>query len=61
MTYDTSQLCNVAVAVFVGCGVAALSFRLLPPLSPALQARRLLSLTFTRPPPPRDRLGAAEI
>jgi uncharacterized membrane protein YccC len=46
MTYDTSQFYNVAVAVFVGCGVAALSFRLLPPLSPPLRARRLLSLTL---------------
>ena len=46
MTYDTAQFYNIAVAVFVGCGVAALSFRLLPPLSPALRARRLLSLTL---------------
>jgi uncharacterized membrane protein YccC len=46
MTYDTAQFYNIAVAVFVGCGVDALSFRLLPPLSPALRARRLLSLTL---------------
>jgi uncharacterized membrane protein YccC len=46
MTYDTSQFYNVAVAVFVGCGVAALSFRLLPPLSPPLRTNRLLALSL---------------
>ncbi len=46
MTYDTSQFYNVAVAVFVGCGVAALSFRLLPPLSPPLRTHRLLGLSL---------------
>ena len=46
MTYDTSQFYNVAVAVFVGCGVAALSFRLLPPLSPPLRTHRLLTLSL---------------
>ena len=61
MTYDTAQFYNIAVAVFVGCGVAALSFRLLPPLSPALRTHRLLSLTLrdlrrlaTAPEPPRS-------
>jgi uncharacterized membrane protein YccC len=46
MTYDTSQFYNVAVAVFVGCGVAVLSFRLLPPLPPALRTHRLLARTL---------------
>ncbi|MET4482657.1 FUSC family protein [Bradyrhizobium sp. F1.13.3] len=46
MTYDTAQFYNVAVAVFVGCGVAVLSFQLLPPLSTALRTRRLLALTL---------------
>jgi uncharacterized membrane protein YccC len=44
MAYDTSQFYNVAVAVFVGCGVAVLSLRLLPPLSPLLRTRRLRDL-----------------
>jgi uncharacterized membrane protein YccC len=43
MTYDTAQFYNIAVAVFVGCGVAVLSFRLLPPLPPALRTHRLLA------------------
>jgi uncharacterized membrane protein YccC len=46
MTYDTSQFYNVAVAVFVGCGVAVLSFGLLPPLPPGLRTQRLLALTL---------------
>ncbi len=46
MIYDTAQFYNTALAIFVGCTVAPLAFRLLPPLSPALRARRLLSLTL---------------
>ena len=46
MSYDTAQFYNIALSVVVGCSVAPLSFRLLPPLSPALRARRLLSLTL---------------
>jgi uncharacterized membrane protein YccC len=46
MTYDTAQFYNIAVAVFVGCGVAVLAFRLLPPLPPALRTRRLLDQTL---------------
>jgi uncharacterized membrane protein YccC len=46
MTYDTGQFYNFALALVAGCGVAALAFALLPPLSPALRARRLLSLTL---------------
>jgi uncharacterized membrane protein YccC len=46
MSYDTVQFYNAALAIVVGCGVAALSFRLLPPLSPALRAQRLLALTL---------------
>jgi hypothetical protein len=45
MSYDTAQFYNSALAIVVGCGVAPLAFRLLPPLSPALRARRLLALT----------------
>ena len=46
MTYDTQQFYNSAVAIIAGVGAAALSFRLLPPVSPALRTRRLLALTL---------------
>jgi uncharacterized membrane protein YccC len=46
MSYDTAQFYNSALAIFTGCGVALLSFRLLPPLSPALRTKRLLGLTL---------------
>jgi uncharacterized membrane protein YccC len=59
MSYDTQQFYNGALAIVAGVGVAALAFRLLPPLSPALRSRRLLALTLrdlrrlTRGPIPR--------
>jgi uncharacterized membrane protein YccC len=43
MTYDTTQYYNSALAIVVGCSVAPLAFWLLPPLSPALRVRRLLT------------------
>jgi uncharacterized membrane protein YccC len=46
MSYDTQQFYNAALAIVAGVGAAALAFRLLPPLSPALRAGRLLSLTL---------------
>jgi uncharacterized membrane protein YccC len=46
MNYDTQQFYNAASAIVLGLGVAALAFRLLPPLSPALRTRRLLVLTL---------------
>jgi uncharacterized membrane protein YccC len=46
MSYDTVQFYNSALAIVVGCGVAVLSFRLLPPLSPAFRVERLLELTL---------------
>ena len=46
MSYDTIQFYNSALAIVAGCGAAALSFRLLPPLSPALRTRRLLALSL---------------
>jgi uncharacterized membrane protein YccC len=46
MSYDTQQFYNSALAIVAGVGVAALAFRLLPPLSPALRTRRLLALTL---------------
>jgi uncharacterized membrane protein YccC len=45
-SYDTQQFYNAALAIVGGSGAAALSFRLLPPLSPAFRARRLLGLTL---------------
>ena len=59
MSYDTAAFYNSALAIVVGCAVAPLAFRVLPPLSPALQARRLLAKTLrdlrrlaTNPAPP---------
>src|SRR5271165_3192816 len=46
MIYDTAAFYNSALAIVTGCAVAPLSFRLLPPLSPALRTRRLLVLTL---------------
>jgi uncharacterized membrane protein YccC len=46
MVYDTTQFYNSALAILVGCALAPLAFSLLPPLSPALRTRRLLSLTL---------------
>ena len=46
MNYDPLLFYNVALAVVAGAGAAALSFRLLPPLSPAFRSARLLALTL---------------
>jgi uncharacterized membrane protein YccC len=46
MTYDTQQFYNASLAIVAGVGAGALSFRLLPPLSPAFRTRRLLALTL---------------
>jgi uncharacterized membrane protein YccC len=46
MVYDTVQFYNGTVAIIAGIGVALLSFRVLPPLSPAYRTRRLLALTL---------------
>jgi uncharacterized membrane protein YccC len=43
MSYDTAQFYNLALAIFVGCGAGAFSFRLVPFLSPAVRTRRLLA------------------
>jgi uncharacterized membrane protein YccC len=45
-SYDPQQFYNAALSIFAGSGAAALSFRLLPPLSPAFRTRRLLALTL---------------
>ena len=47
MHYNTADFYNVALASFVASGAATLSFRLLPPLSPALQIRRLLAFALS--------------
>ena len=46
MSYDTAAFYNSALAIVVGCVIAPLSFRLLPPLSPSLRAGQLLALTL---------------
>jgi uncharacterized membrane protein YccC len=46
MSYNPQQFYNGALAIVAGVGVAALAFRLLPPLSPAQRSRRLLALTL---------------
>ena len=46
MSYDTQQFYNSALAIVAGVGAGALSFRLLPPLSPGFRTRRLLALTL---------------
>jgi uncharacterized membrane protein YccC len=46
MSYDTQQFYNSTLAIVSGLGAAALAFRVLPPLSPALRTRRLLALTL---------------
>jgi uncharacterized membrane protein YccC len=46
VTYDTVQFYNGALAIVAGASSAALSFRLLPPLSPQYTTFRLLALTL---------------
>jgi uncharacterized membrane protein YccC len=46
MNYNPLQFYNVSLAVLAGAGAAALSFRLLPPLSPAFRSARLVALTL---------------
>ena len=46
MSYDTVQFYNAASAIVAGLCAAAVSFRLMPPLSPAFRTRRLLALTL---------------
>jgi hypothetical protein len=45
MIYDTQQFYNATLATLAGLFGGALSFRLLPPLAPALRTGRLLALT----------------
>jgi uncharacterized membrane protein YccC len=46
MTYDQQQFYNSASALLGGVGFAMLAMRLLPPMPPAMRARRLLALTL---------------
>jgi hypothetical protein len=46
MSYDTLQFYSGTLAIVAGCSTAALSFRLLPPLSSAFRTLRLLVLTL---------------
>jgi uncharacterized membrane protein YccC len=46
MTYNPEAFYNAGEVVVFGAGLGAISFRLLPPLSPALRTRRLLALTL---------------
>jgi uncharacterized membrane protein YccC len=46
ISFDGQQFYNAALATLAGFVGAALSFRLLPPLAPALRTRRLLALTL---------------
>jgi uncharacterized membrane protein YccC len=46
MVYDAAQFYNTATAIVLGIGAGALSFRLLPPLSPTFRTHRLLMLTL---------------
>ena len=46
MSYNTMQFYNSALAIVAGIAVAAVSFRLMPPVPPALRTRRLLALTL---------------
>jgi uncharacterized membrane protein YccC len=46
MNYNIAQFYNGALAIVGGTTFAALSFRLLPPPSPALRTQRLLSLSL---------------
>jgi uncharacterized membrane protein YccC len=45
-SYDTAQFYNSSLGLFAGSVIAALAFRLLPPLSPPARTARLLTLTL---------------
>ncbi len=46
MNYDPLVYYNTGLAIVTGCAVGALSFRVIPPLSPAYRTRRLLALSL---------------
>ena len=46
MNYDASQFWNGAIAILAGIAVGVVAMLVIPPLSPAIRARRLLALTL---------------
>ncbi|HUB44376.1 MAG TPA: FUSC family protein [Acetobacteraceae bacterium] len=46
MTFDPAAFYNSALGILVGVGLAILALRLMPPLPPAMRARRLVALTL---------------
>ena len=46
MSYNTIQFYNTALAIVAGCAAGAMSFRLIPPLSPQFRSQRLLALSL---------------
>jgi uncharacterized membrane protein YccC len=46
MSYNTIKFYNTALAIVAGCAAGALSFRLIPPISPQLRSQRLLALSL---------------
>jgi uncharacterized membrane protein YccC len=46
MTYDASRFWNGAIAILAGIAVGAVAMLIIPPLSPAIRAQRLLALTL---------------
>jgi hypothetical protein len=46
ISYDASQFLNSTLAILSGAVVAALAMRVVPPVPPAMRARRLLALTL---------------
>jgi uncharacterized membrane protein YccC len=46
MTYNASNFWNGNLAIVGGIGVAAIAFKILPPVPPPIRARRLLALTL---------------
>ena len=60
MSYDTAQFYNSALAIFAGCAIAPLSFRLLPPLSPGSAGAPAPRPDLARSAPPGGWPRAAE-
>lgn len=46
MSYDTLQFYNAATAVVIGCCIGAMSYLILPPVSPSVRTHRLLRQTL---------------
>jgi uncharacterized membrane protein YccC len=46
MNYDIQQFYNGALEIVAGVGIAMVAFRVIPPMSPAMQSRRLVTLVL---------------